>query len=263
MQTVGDRIRDKAIPEIGGKGLFTEELEQGLLAEEIDLAVHSLKDLPTRLPDGVMYAGSPARTNPTDAFVSFRHEQLSDVPEEGVIATGSRRRRAQVAQQLPNVQFKDLRGNIGTRVDKLRDHGWDGIIMATAALERLERFELITEQLDPTRHVPAVSQGAIGVEVKETRMEILDLIERISDTETVRACSAERIFMRKLEGGCTVPLGGFCRREADQWAFYGWVGNVSGGSVIEDRAVGDDPDQLADAMADAFIEQGARELLDV
>ena len=133
METIGDRIRDKAIPEIGGKGLFTEELEQGLLAEEIDLAVHSLKDLPTRLPDGLIYAGSPARANPTDAFVSLTHQTLSEVPDDGVIATGSLRRRAQVAQQLPGVNFLDLRGNIGTRLDKLRDHGEDGIIMETAA----------------------------------------------------------------------------------------------------------------------------------
>ena len=262
MQTLGDEIRDKAIPEIGGKGLFTERLEKALLAEEIDLAVHSLKDLPTRLPDGLIYAGSPTRGTPTDAFVSFTRDSLTDVPEDGTVATGSQRRRAQFRRYRPQVTFEDLRGNIGTRLDKLRDHGWDGIVMATTALERLGRQELITEQLDPSDFVPAVGQGAIGIEIAEDRGDIRQLVEEIADEETVTGCRAERRFLRRLEGGCTVPIGAFCRREEQTWAVYGWVGNLAGSSVLQDRKTGDDPVGLADEMADEFIAQGAREILE-
>lgn len=262
MDTLGDEIRDRAIPEIGGKGLFTERLEKALLLEEIDFAVHSLKDLPSELPEGLTYAGSPRRGTPTDAFVSFKWETLKEMPEEAVVATGSRRRRAQLRRYFPSVQLEDLRGNIGTRLDKLRDRGWDGIIMATTALERLGRKELVTEQLEPTDFVPAVSQGALGVEVKEDREDIRELLDPIWDDDTVAACSAERTFLRILEGGCTVPIGGYCRREDGQWAFYGWVGNPTGTSVIEDRMTGSDPEKLAETMANEFIEQGARQLLE-
>lgn len=262
MKTLGDRIRDKPVPEIGGKGLFTEKLEEALLVDEVDFAVHSLKDLPSGLPEGLMYAGSPARGTPEDAFVSTKWDALSELPEDGIVATGSRRRRAQLTRYFPDVQFENLRGNIGTRIDKLRDRGWDGIIMAAVALERLGKQDLITERLDPTDFVPATSQGAIGLEVREDRSDIQTLLADIWDAETVRACTAERIFMRKLEGGCSVPLGGFCRREQGTWAFYGWVGNQPGTEVLHERKTGDDPDRLADTMADEFIERGAREILE-
>jgi len=262
METLGDRIRDKPVPEIGGKGLFTEKLEEALLVGEIEFAVHSLKDLPSGLPDGLAYAGSPVRGTPEDAFVSHKWNSLSELPDDGIVATGSRRRRAQLTRYFPDVQFENLRGNIGTRLEKLRDRGWDGIIMAATALERLDRAELITERLDPTDFVPATSQGAIGIEVEEERDDIRHLLAEIWDEETVEACTAERIFMRKLEGGCSVPLGGYCRREHDTWAFYGWVGDQSATTVLHERNAGDDPHQLADRMADEFIDRGADEILE-
>ncbi|MFW5967061.1 MAG: hydroxymethylbilane synthase, partial [Persicimonas sp.] len=138
MDTLGDRIRDRSLPDIGGKGVFTAELEKALLADEIDLAVHSLKDLPTDLPEGLVYAGSPERGSATDSLVSFRWESFDELPEDATIATGSLRRRAELLARHPDFEFVDLRGNIGTRLDKLKEHGWDGIIMATVALERLE-----------------------------------------------------------------------------------------------------------------------------
>jgi hydroxymethylbilane synthase len=261
METLGDRLRDQPVPEIGGKGLFTEELEQALLAGEIDMAVHSLKDLPTELPEGLTWAGAPARSTATDALVSHRWTSLDELPERPTIATGSRRRRAQMRQKRPEARFENLRGNIGTRLEKLREHDWDGIVMATVALERLERSEPIAAELDPTLHVPAVSQGALGVEIAEARDDMQQLAEAISDDATVTACSAERHFLRRLEGGCSVPIGGYCRRESGEWTFYGWVGDVEGTTVLRERASGDDPLAMADAMADDFIERGAREIL--
>jgi len=261
MKTRGDEDRDRSVPEIGGKGLFTRRLEEALLDDEIDLAVHSLKDLPTELPDGLVYAGSPERGSPRDAFVSHRWETLDELPEEAVVATGSRRRRAQLRRRRPDVQFRDLRGNIGTRLDKLREHGWDGLVMAAVALERLGRTEVVAETLDPSDFVPAVGQGAIGVEIREARDDVRALLEPIFDPRTVEACRAERIFLHKLEGGCTVPIGGYARCTDESWEFHGWVGNVSGQTVIEDRTLGDDPAESARDMADAFIRQGAREIL--
>lgn len=261
METLGDRIKDKAVPEIGGKGLFTQRLEEGLLEEEIDLAVHSLKDVPSERPEGLAWIGSPPRANPADAFISHKWESIDELPEDATIATGSRRRRAQMRRRRPEANFENLRGNIGTRLEKLANRGWDGIVMASAALERLGRESERTERLDPTEFVPAVGQGAIGVEMKESRHELRSRLEPAWDEDTFAACSAERIFMSKLEGGCTVPLGGFCRREDGDWAFYGWVGSVSGGTVLDERSVGSDPAELASSMADEFIERGAREIL--
>ncbi len=261
METLGDRLQDRPVPEIGGKGLFTEKLEKALLAGEIDMAIHSLKDLPTDLPEGLTWASAPARSTPTDAFVSHRWMSFDDVPEEATIATGSRRRRAQMRQRRPEANFENLRGNIGTRLDKLRDHDWDGIVMATVALERLERADLITTELEPTLHVPAVSQGALGVEIAEDRDDMRRLADAVADDTTVEACSAERHFLRRLEGGCSVPIGGYCRREKGEWACYGWVGDVAGTTVLHERNAGSDPLELADEMADHFIEQGAREIL--
>jgi hydroxymethylbilane synthase len=261
MSTLGDEIQDRSLPEIGGKGLFTERLERALLAEEIDLAVHSLKDLPTRLPDGLRFGGSPERGDPTDAFVSTRWDSVEAMPRGATVATGSRRRRAQMRARRPDVEFVDLRGNIGTRLDKLDEHGWDGLIMATAALRRLNMEETITEALDPTLHVPAVSQGALGLEVAEDHADIDAILDPILDDTVTLACRAERAFLRTLEGGCTVPLGGHCRREGDTWAFYGWVGEIGGDRVLSDRRTTKEPVETALEMAHAFIDAGAREML--
>ena len=180
MDTLGDRELEKALPEIGGKGLLTQELEAALLADELDRAVHSLKDLPTDLPDGLGYAGSPQRGTPADALVSHKWESLSDLPKDAIIATGSRRRRAELLAEHPGFEFRNLRGNIGTRLQKLEKHGWDGIIMAATALERLDRNELITEELDPAVYVPAASQGAIGIEARESRDDVAELLEPVT-----------------------------------------------------------------------------------
>jgi hydroxymethylbilane synthase len=262
MDTLGDKILDKALPEIGGKGLFTQELEAALMTDEIDLAVHSLKDLPTDLPEGLKYAGSPERGNPTDALISHKWESLQALPDDAVIATGSRRRRSELLAQHPNLEFRDLRGNIDTRLQKLEDNGWDGIVMAAVALERLQMHDVATIELDPTVYVPAVSQGALGVEIREGRDDVEGILAPILHEETVDAVTAERLFLNRLEGGCTVPIGAYCRRVDDTWEFRGWVGSLDGTTVLSDVARGPEPGTLADDMAASFIDRGAREILD-
>jgi hydroxymethylbilane synthase len=262
MVTTGDRERDKPLPKIGGKGLFTRELEAALLADEVELAVHSLKDLPTTLPEGLAYAGSPERAAPTDCLVSTKWSSFEELPDDATIATGSVRRRAQLLAQRPGFRFEELRGNIDTRLRKLDEHGWDAIVMATAALRRMGRDELVTAELEPERFVPAVSQGAIGLEIREARDDVAELLQGVFDEETMVAVAGERQFMRRLEGGCSVPVAAHCRRTEDgDWEFHGWVGSLDGQRILHDVRTGTDPVAMADAVADDFIDQGAREIL--
>lgn len=261
IDTKGDKILDKPLPEIGGKGLFTFEIEQQLLSGDIELAVHSLKDLPSDLGEGLTLAGSPRRGSATDALVSTRWGALDAIPEGGTIATGSVRRRAQLAALRPDLSFTDLRGNIGTRLRKLEDHGWDGIIMATTALERLEMHDTITEELDPTVVVPAVSQGAIGIEIAAGRDDVEAMLAPIVDAETTLATTAERAFMRALEGGCSAPVAAHATRVDGEWTFRGWVGAPDGSRHLGEVVTGEDPVALASAMAEDFIARGAREMM--
>lgn len=261
MQTTGDKVRDKPLPEIGGKGLFTKELEDALLTDEVDLAVHSLKDLPSTLPDGLKYGGSPERAAATDALISPRWKSLEELPDDAVIATGSVRRRAQLLAYKPSFRFEQLRGSIDTRLRKLKENGWDAIVMATAALHRLQRPELIAFELPASEFVPAVAQGAIGVEVREGRPEIEGLLADVMHAQTVTAVLGERQFMKRLEGGCSVPVAAYCTRADGQWRFSGWVSSLDGQTVLHETVHGDDPIRLADAMADRFIERGASEIL--
>ncbi len=264
MDTTGDRRGDEPLPAIGAKGLFTAELEEALLNDTIDVAVHSLKDLPSQLPQGLRYGGSPKRAAATDSFISTRWSDLDELPAQATIATGSQRRRAQLLADRPGLEMTNLRGNIGTRLRKLDEQGFDGIIMATAALERLEMTDQITTELDPSRYVPAVGQGAIGLEIREGRQDIESILAPILDQTTVKAVSAERIFMRRLEGGCSVALGAYCRpvdETGASWEFFGWASSTDGQQVIHESATGPDPDALAEAMVEEFLAAGAKEIL--
>lgn len=261
MDTLGDQRRDIPLPAIGAKGLFTAELEEALLSDQIDLAVHSLKDLPSQLPDGLIFAGSPKRAAPTDSLITTRFNSLEDLPQGATIATGSRRRRAQLLHFRPDLQFVDLRGNIGTRLKKLVDLGYDGIIMATAALDRLQITDQLTVELPPEKFVPAVGQGAIGVEIRQGRADVEKLLHPIFDPETVAAVRAERHFMSLLDGGCSVALGAYCQRTDDHWTFHGWASSSDGKQALIDSTRGPDPNTLANQMAKDFLSRGANEIL--
>lgn len=263
IETKGDLIQDVPLPKIGAKGLFTQEIEDQLRDDRIDLAVHSLKDLPSRLPKGLCFAGSPARAVATDAFISTRWNSINELPLGAIIATGSVRRRAQLMHHKPHITCTDLRGNIDTRLRKLDEQGWDGIIMATAALKRLGCEDLITEQLDPLRFVPAVGQGAIGIEIREGRDDILALLDPIFDDDTMLAVSAERHFMSALEGGCSAPVAAYASKitHAKEWRMQGWVSDPTARTVLNHTLRGACPLALAKTLTDAFLELGARTLI--
>ncbi len=262
--TRGDENLKSPLPEIGDKGLFTRELEDALLSGDIHIAVHSLKDLPSELPAGLIYAASPKRADARDAFVSLKWKALAEVPENGIIATGSVRRQAQLLGGHPEFSFRGLRGNIETRLRKLKENGYDGIIMATAALHRLEMQDVITESLDPEVFVPSVGQGAVAVECLEDSQDILDILETINDPDTRSCCMAERAFMKQLEGGCSVALGAHAVFTSEgRLLLRGFVASRDGKNSLNDTLSGDaeNPVKLGEDLAAAFLNRGAREIL--
>lgn len=262
IDTRGDKILDVPLPQIGGKGLFTQEIEDQLIGGQIDIAVHSLKDLPSALPEGLVFAGSPTRGNPTDAMISTRFASIHELPQGALVATGSVRRRAQLLAQRPDLRFSDLRGNIHTRLRKLDDQGFDAIIMATTALERLELHDRITQRLEPSSFVPAVGQGAMAIEAREDDRAVTALLKPLLDAPTMQAVVAERAFMARLEGGCSTPLAAHAHQHQDgTWSFFAWVSDVEAKQIIRGEEHGDDPLTLALEMVEDFIERGAQTLL--
>lgn len=264
IKTRGDLIQDKPLPEIGGKGLFTQEIEDALLDERIDIAVHSLKDLPSELPAGLEYAGSPKRADSRDCFISTTWDNMAVVPSKGRIATGSMRRKALIREINPDITCGGLRGNIDTRLRKLDQEGWDGIIMAAAALQRLEMDDRITEYLDPYQFVPSVGQGAIGLEVKSTRNDVKAVIKDIIDKDTVTCVTAERAFMRKLEGGCSVPIGAWARIESEELRLIGYFADPTGANHLRKAVSGpvDSHIELGESLAAFFKDQGVLDWID-
>ncbi len=263
IQSLGDNQQETPLPEIGAKGLFTAEIESELLSQKIDLAVHSLKDLPSALPEGLIYAGSPKREDARDVFISHKWRSVEDVPTKSTIASGSTRRKAQFLELRSDLEFVDLRGNIETRLNKLKTKGWDGVIMAAAALHRLNMSDHITRYLDPLQFVPAVGQGAIGLEIKQGREDIKKLIDSIIDNETTQCCQAERLFLAHLEGGCSTAIGCWGRMENRRFLITGYAAAVDGSKVLRKSLKGmpADSSRLARQLAEEFEQAGARELL--
>ena len=263
IKTTGDKIQDKPLPEIGNKGLFTAELESELLEHEIDLAVHSLKDLPTQLPSGLIYAGSPNREDPRDAFISQKWHSIKKVPKGGTIATGSSRRKAQLLGYRKDLNIVDLRGNIDTRLKKLQDGNWDGIIMASAALKRLGLDAQIAELLDIDWFTPSAGQGAIGLEIADNRIDIASLINAICHKETTMCCSAERNFLAKLEGGCSTPIGCNARVENGKFIISGFLAAPDGSRKLQSKLEGaiGDVNKLSLQLAHEHLNNGAKEIL--
>lgn len=258
IKTKGDLIQDKALPNIGGKGLFTKEIEEALLEEKIHIAVHSLKDLPSELPNGLKYAGSPVRNDHRDCFISTKWESIAEVPNKGRIATGSMRRKALIHEINPKIQCGGLRGNIATRLRKLEEHKWDGIIMAAAALHRLEMADRITEYLDPKVFVPSVGQGAIGLEINANQSDINEVIDQIIDRDTVTCVTAERAFMHQLGGGCSVPIGAWAKIIDNQLELIGYFSSLDGKQSLRESMKGplNSPKELGDQLADIFRSHG-------
>ncbi len=266
LSTQGDIILDVALAKIGDKGLFTKELEVGLLNGSSDLAVHSLKDLPTRLPEGLMLGAITRREDPLDALVvheKFRDYQLATLPEGTVIGTSSLRRLAQLRHAFPHLQFKDVRGNLNTRLAKLDNGDYDGLILAVAGLKRLGKGERIHQVLDPSVSLYAVGQGSLGIECRQGDERILGLIQPLADAEATARCLAERALLRALEGGCQVPIGVHSQVQGDELHLTGMVAQLDGQRLIRDSQVGSlaDAEALGVALAEKLKQQGADEIL--
>lgn len=267
MDTHGDKVLDVSLSKIGDKGLFTQELEDGMVRGDIDFAVHSLKDLPTRLPEGLMLGCITEREDPADALVmhaKHQDKQLGTLPAGAVIGTSSLRRLAQLRHHYPHFTFKDIRGNLNTRLRKLDDGDYDAIILAVAGLERLGMSDRIHQILPPDVSLHAVGQGALGIECREGDAEILSLLKRLEHPPTAYRCLAERAFLRELEGGCQVPIGVNTLIEEDSLTLTGLVASLDGQTVIKNTVQGavSDAEDLGIQLAQQLRAEGAQTILD-
>ena len=263
--TQGDKILDTPLAKIGGKGLFVKELEHALLEGRADLAVHSMKDVPMQFPEGLSLAVICEREDPTDAFVSNQYASFDELPQGAVVGTSSLRRKCQILQARPDLVIKDLRGNVGTRLSKLDEGLYDAIILASAGLKRLELASRIRHELDKNVSLPAVGQGALGLECRSDDQEVLALIEPLQHLETAICVRAERAFNTYLEGGCQVPIAGFATLHQDQVHMEGRVGSTDGKTLLKatGAAVADvnAAEKLGRELAQQLLDQGAAELL--
>lgn len=267
MSTQGDIILDVALAKIGDKGLFTKELEVGMLQRETDLAVHSLKDLPTNLPEGLILGCITERENPADALVvheKHQDKQLETLPEGAVIGTSSLRRLAQLRHHYPHLEFKDIRGNLNTRLAKLDEGQYDAIILAFAGLHRLGMGDRIHQVIPPEISLHAVGQGALGIECRANDPEILELIKVLEHQETAQRCHAERAFLRRLEGGCQVPIGVNTQIQDNTLTLTGMVASLDGKRLLKEKVTGPatDAEQLGIQLAETLRQMGAQEILD-
>jgi hydroxymethylbilane synthase len=261
IRTRGDAILDRPLPEVGGKGLFTEELEAALREERADLAVHSLKDLPTDLPDDLALGCVTRREDPRDALVAREAVTFESLPEDTVLGTGSLRRRAQVLARHPGLVIEDLRGNVPTRLRKLDEGRYDAIILALAGLRRLELEDRVTQVLEPEHVLPAVGQGALGIEIRAGDETTADLLAPLGHEPTRRATAAERALLHALEGGCHVPIGALGEARGDGVSLTALVASLDGARVVRGTAEGDDPEDVGRSLAEDLLARGADAIL--
>ena len=262
--TTGDKILDVPLAKIGGKGLFTKELENAMLSGEIDLAVHSLKDMPTELPEGLMLAAITTRADASDAFVSLRYKSLDALPQGAKVGTSSLRRRAQILKYRPDLQTIDLRGNLDTRIKKLENQEMDAIILATAGLKRLGLEQYITQILPIEICLPAVGQGALAIETRQADAEVLSVLEFLNDSETIAAVTAERAYLREVQGGCQVPVGVHGEVNGDQLLLEATILKIDGTREVRERICGccSEAEELGVKLAQQMLAAGGKEILD-
>lgn len=261
--TTGDKILDVPLAKIGGKGLFTKELETAMLDGTIDLAVHSLKDMPTVLPDGLVLAAITERFEPFDAVVSPKYKTLAALPEGAAVGTSSLRRQAQLLAARPDLQVHSLRGNVETRLGKAEDGTFDAVILAAAGLKRLGLGEKITEILPPSVSLPAVGQGALAIESRADDAAVMAVIGGLNHTATRLAATAERAFLRTVEGGCQVPVGVYAVLTDDKLTVEAVISSLDGKVVVRDKIIGDSQkaDELGVSLAMRMLKNGGREIM--
>ncbi len=263
MTTKGDQILNSPLSKIGGKGLFIKELEIGMLEGEADIAVHSMKDVPYEIPEAFELGAILKRENPFDAFVSNHFDSIEDLPQNAKVGTCSMRRIVQLKALRPDLEILDLRGNINTRLQKLDNGDFDAIILACAGLIRLGFESRIKQQISAEQSLPAVGQGAVGIETRKNDTQVLTLIKPLIDIETTYRINAERAMNARLEGGCSVPIAGYSTIDNKQITLSGLVGNVDSGVILKHQVSGniDDAEILGTQLADKLITMGAQDIL--
>lgn len=263
MTTKGDQILNSPLSKVGGKGLFIKELEQGMLAGIADIAVHSMKDVPYQIPLGFALGAILKRENPFDAFVANDFNSIDELPKNAKIGTCSMRRIVQLKALRPDLKILDLRGNVNTRLQKLDDGEYDAIILACAGLIRLGFKDRIKQQIPAEQSLPAVGQGALGIEIRENDQQTLDLILPLRDQQTTHRISAERAMNARLEGGCSAPIGGFSTVNNQQITLAGLAGNVDSGVILKHQICGhiNAAKSLGTQLADEMIAMGAKDIL--
>lgn len=263
MTTKGDKILDAPLAKIGGKGLFTKELEQDMLAGGIDIAVHSLKDMPTEVPDGLIITAITKRYDPGDAFVSNKVKSLAELPQGAVVGTSSLRRKAQLLHARPDLEIRDLRGNVNTRLRKLDAGEYDAAVLAVAGLKRLGFGDHITEVLPKSMILPAVGQGALAIEAREDDAETRELVAFLNDEATVACAKAERAFLARVEGGCQVPVGVYATPEDGGLHVEAVIASLDGKRLYRDHVSGQvkDAETIGTQLADKLLDMGGIDIM--
>ncbi len=262
--TKGDKILDVPLAKVGGKGLFVKEIEEAMLRNEIDIAVHSLKDVPTYFPEGLGLVAITEREDPRDAFLSVKYSSIEEMPEGAVLGTSSLRRKAQILEKRKDLVIKDLRGNVDTRIRKLEEGQYDGIILAYAGLKRLGLENKVKQIFEPDYMIPAVAQGFLGIEARLDDKETKRVVSVLNHKESELRAKAERAFLKTLEGGCQVPLAGYAEIIDGVLKITGFVSDLEGKRVFKDTVEGkpEDAERLGETLANRLLEAGAKEVLE-
>jgi hydroxymethylbilane synthase len=263
IKTQGDKILDVPLAKVGGKGLFVKEIEQALLGRSIDIAVHSMKDMPADIPQGLCIGAVPERENPLDVFISRNGTGFNEMADGSVIGTSSLRRSAQLRRARPDVVIRSIRGNLDTRLKKLECENFDALVLAAAGVKRLNFEHRITEYLDPELLLPAIGQGALCIEIRKDDSIVSPLVSSLDHAPTRAAVNGERAFLNRLEGGCQVPIAGHSQINGNQFTLTGLVAEVDGSRVVKGEKSGplDSAETIGIQLAEELLARGADKIL--
>ena len=261
--TKGDRIVNQQLSKVGGKGLFVKEIQNELFNNDIDMAIHSLKDVPSIIPEGLTLGCIPDREILFDAYIAKNHVPLEELPKNSIVGTSSLRRGAQILSKYPHLKIKWIRGNIDTRLNKLETEDYDAIILAAAGLKRMGwSDDVVTTYLDKDTLLPAIGQGALGIECRSNDIELLELLQKVHNNEVANCVTAERTFLASMDGSCQVPIGGYANyNNNNEIEFTGLIMTPDGKERYEHTEVGTDPVKLGNRVSEILKEQGAYEII--
>jgi hydroxymethylbilane synthase len=263
IKTKGDKILDAPLSKIGGKGLFVKEIEEALLSGRVDLAVHSMKDVPAELPDGLLLTAFPEREDPRDVLVSLDNVPLDELPQGALLGTSSLRRGAQILHLRPDLKIVPLRGNVDTRIKKLRRGDFHAIVLAAAGMTRLDLEDEISQVIPTEKVLPAIGQGALGIEVRGDNREVIEVLSFMNHGPTALGVRAERAFLKRLEGGCQVPIAALAALNGRDLHLEGMVAELDGSRIIREKIQGDKerPEEIGVSLAGRMLDAGAGEIL--